>query len=103
MRAYIFIPLLLIYLCAHTPLNSSDIKVLEGIAMRSKAGLVVCGVMITSLSEEEMNNYEGKKLRITGHVAVNHKWKIDESDPVKRQGFNMPAMYKVISIEIMKD
>ncbi len=100
----ILLPLLLLaLLCSQLFSKDNDIKTVEGIAQRSKAGLVVDEVMVTSLTEEEMNKYENKKIRVTGHVTVNHKWKIDESDPAKRQGFNMPVMHKIISIEIIKE
>ena len=83
--------------------NGNNIKTYEGIAERSKAGLVVGGVMITSLTEEEMEKYTGKKLRVRGLVETNHKWRISEDDTVRKQGFNMPVMYRVISIEVISN
>lgn len=103
MKNFLFLLPLMAALCSPLLSKENNIKTIEGTAQRSKAGLVVEGIMITPLSEEEMNSYEGKKIRVTGYIAVNHKWRIDESDPVKRQGFNMPVMYKVISIEIIKE
>jgi len=85
------------------PLSGNEAKTYEGIAERSKAGLVVGGVMITSLTEEEMKKYTGKLLRVRGIIDSNHRWRVSNDDPVKKQGFNMPVMYKIISIEVIKN
>lgn len=95
--------LLLVLVYSSLPLSGNEIKIYEGIAERSKAGLVVGGVMITSLTEEEMEKYTGKRLRVRGMVESNHRWCVNDDDPVKKQGFNMPVMYKIISIEVIKN
>ncbi len=96
----VFILFIFVFVYTGSSVSGNDIKTYEGIAERSKAGLVVGGVMITSLTEEEMDRYTGKKLRVKGLVENSHRWRINEGEPVKKQGFNMPVMYKVISIEV---
>ncbi|HOP62669.1 MAG TPA: hypothetical protein PK358_08835 [Spirochaetota bacterium] len=95
--------LLPVIISAAMALQASDIRTYEGVAERSKAGLVVAGVMITTMPEEDIEKFAGKRLRVRGLVEKNHKWRVDDKDPVKRQGFNMPVMYEVISIEIIED
>jgi hypothetical protein len=95
--------LTILFICAVFPVNGNNTKTYEGIAERSKAGLVVGGVMITSLTEEEIEKYTGKKLRIRGIVETTHRWRVNEDDPVKKQGFNLPVMFKVISIEVIEN
>jgi len=95
--------LLLSLVYSSLPLSGNESKTYEGIAERSKAGLVVGGVMITSLTEEEMEKYTGKRLRVRGIVESNHRWRASDDDPVKKQGFNMPVMSKIISIEVINN
>lgn len=93
--------LVIFYLYYGFSASEEAAKVYEGIAVRSKAGLVVAGVMITSLPESDMVRYAGKYVRVKGYVKFNHQFRVDENDPVKKQGFNMPLMYKVLSIDIV--
>ncbi len=93
---------LLLTLCSGLAAEEKDLKIYEGIAERSKAGLVVSGVMITSLPESDLDKYAGKLVKVKGYVSYKHAFQIDENDPVKKQGFNMPVMYKVVSIEIVE-
>ena len=102
MKNILFAVIILIAVCG-SALNSESILItVEGEAVRSKGGLVVGSIMITDMTEEKMDLYSGKYLRVKGYVEKNHRWKVNENDVIKKQGFNMPAMTKVISVEVIE-
>ncbi|HNO25534.1 MAG TPA: hypothetical protein PKK94_21310, partial [Leptospiraceae bacterium] len=67
--------------------DSEKERTLTGTAQESKAGLVVDGVMITSLSAEEIKRYAGKKVRVKGLVGSKNE-NIDRYS----QGYTMPTL-----------
>jgi hypothetical protein len=87
--------------CAGAPMKTTI--TIEGEAARSKAGIVVDGTIITCLSEEVMDSVQGKRIRVSGILSIDHPWRNtfnDEGEAV--QGFAGPAMTSVISLEILE-
>lgn len=70
--------------------DSEKGRILSGIAQESKAGLVVDGVMITSLSAEEIKRYAGKKVRVKG-LAGSKKENIYRYS----QDYTMPTLVRL--------
>ncbi len=104
---YIIIITILSLACCAGTMSNSDIQTIEGIAQRSKAGLVVDGVMIIDADEDMVEKYAGKRVRIKGVISKDHPWQVPENNEDKnvpiRQGFNMPVMTEVHDISIVKN
>lgn len=82
------------------------LSTIEGKADLSKAGLVVDGVIITTIDPNEIDQYVGKYVRVRGWIEEDHPLLIEPGPPKKdepiKQGFTFPLMRTVESIEIIE-
>lgn len=104
---YIIIITMFMLACCAGTMSNNDIQTIEGIAQRSKAGLVVDGVMIIDAGEDMVEKYAGKRVRVKGVISKDHPWQIPENNEDKnvpiRQGFNMPVMTEVLEITVLNN
>lgn len=70
-------------------------RVIYGIAQESKAGLVVEGIMITSLTADDIKKFSGKRVKAKGIIR-----KRKENPDKYSQDFTMPEMIKLEWIRI---
>lgn len=70
-------------------------RIISGIAQESKAGLVIEGVMITSLNADDVQKFAGKKVKAKGIIR-----KKKENPDKYSQDFTMPEMIKLEWIRI---
>lgn len=95
--------LLAFFAACRAPETGTGTITVEGIAARSKGGLVVDGVMLPVPDERDRDAYAGERVRVRGAIEKDHPQRI--TGPGKngeyRQGFDMPVMYRIDSIEVI--
>lgn len=74
---------------------SEESTVFSGTAQESKAGLVVDGVMITSLNSEDIRKYAGKKVKVKGVIG-----KKKEIPDKYSQHYTMPSLTRLDWIQL---
>lgn len=87
-----FFSLVFFWILCTLPVSAKKAKsiIFSGTAQESKAGLVVKGVMITSLSAEEIQKYSGKKVKVKGVVE-----KRKENPDRYSQDYTMPTLVRL--------
>lgn len=73
----------------------------KGKALRSKAGLMVQGVIILGFTPEQEDLYEGKMIEVTGFATQHHAPVYKPGEPIS-QGFEGQGMGKVIKVKMLE-
>lgn len=85
-------------------ITPNEIITIKGYAEDSKSGLIVDGIVLIEIDpgDERFDKYVGKYLKVKGYVTYDHPWKPKVSEyNLVPQGFTLPVMSKITSIEIL--